>query len=78
MELTDDAIQKPSVRNILSKHLVVRVPIIYHNPVAVARVTCIALIWLSPVVSDLRFIYGLCGLSEECVIILLCLQARLY
>ena len=113
MELTDGAIKKPSVRNILSKQLVVRVPILNHNPVAVARLTCIALICLppvvnglcficglrqervlfllvhvarltcialtsvSPVVSGLRFIHGLCGLSEERVIILLRLQARL-
>ena len=105
--------QKSSVRNILSKQLVVRVPILYHNPIIVARVTCIVLICLSPVVSGLRFIYGLrqervlfllvhvarltcitlicmspvvsglcliCGLyslSEECVVILLCLQAHL-
>ena len=109
MELISGAIKNP----ILSKQLVVRVPILYHNPVAVARVTCIALICLSPVVSGLRFIcglrqehvlfllvhvarltcialtsvspvisglcfiYGLCGLSEEHVIILLRLQARL-
>ena len=77
MELTDGAIKKPSVRNILSKQLIVRVPILYHNPVAVARVTCIALICLSPIVSSLRFIYGLCGLSEERVVILLHLQACL-
>ena len=69
--LIHGAIQKPSVRNILSKQLVVRVPILYHNLVAVDRVTCIALICLSPVVSGLRFISGLCGLSEKCVIILL-------
>jgi len=60
-----------SVRNILSKQLVVRVPILYHNPIAVARVTSIALICLSPIVS------GLYGLSEERVVILLHLQAHL-
>ena len=36
-----------------------------------ARLTCIALTYLSPIVS------GLCGLSEECIIIILRLQARL-
>ena len=111
--LIHGAIQKPLVRNILSKQLIIQVPILYHNPVAVARVTCIALICLSPVVSGLRFIYGLrqervlfllvhmarltcialtsvlpvvsslrficglCGLSEERVVILLRQQARL-
>ena len=63
--------QKPSVRNIPSKQLIVRVPIINHNPVAMARLTYIALICLLPIVSGLRFIYGLCGLSEERVVILL-------
>jgi hypothetical protein len=40
-----------------------------------ARLTCIVLICLLPVVSGLRFIYGLCSLREERV--LLRLQARL-
>ena len=63
-----------SIKNILSKQLVVRVPILNHNPIIVARLTCIALIYLLPIVSDLRFI---CGLSEEGVVILLRLQAHL-
>ena len=63
--------------NILSKQLIIRVPVLYHNLVAVARLTCIALTCLSPVVSGLRFIYGLYALSEERVVILLRLQARL-
>ena len=71
MELTDGAIKKPSVRNILSKQLIVRVPILNHNPVAVARLTYVALTCLSPVVRGLRFICGRCGLSEEYVVILL-------
>ena len=71
------ATQKPLVRNILSKQLVVQVPILYHNLVAVARLTCIALIYLSSVVSGLHFICGLYGLREEHVLILLRLQARL-
>ena len=65
---------KYSVRNILSKQLIVRVPILYHNPVAVARVTYIALICLSPIVSGLRFIYGL---RQERDLFLLIYVARL-
>ena len=68
---TTQRTHKYLVRNILSKQLVVRVPILNHNPIVVARLTCIALICLSPVVSGLCFIYGLYGLSEERVIILL-------
>jgi hypothetical protein len=44
----------------------------------VARLTCIALFYLSPVVSALCFVYGLCGLREKGVLILLHLQAHLY
>jgi len=62
---------KSLVRNILSKQLVVRVPILYHNLIAMARLTCIALFYISAVVSGLRFICGFCGLREECVLILL-------
>jgi hypothetical protein len=54
------------VRNILSKQLIVRVPILYHDLIIVARLTCIALIYLSPVVSDLLFI---CGLRQERVLL---------
>ena len=68
---------KYSVRNILSKQLVVIVPILYHNLVAVARLTCIALICLSPVVSGLRFIYGLCGLRQEHILLHLAHVVRL-
>ena len=71
--LIHGAIQNPSVKNTLSKQLVVRVPILYHNTVAMDRVTYIALIYLSPIVRGLHFICGLCGLSEECVVIFLLL-----
>ena len=70
MELISGAIKNP----ILSKQLVVRVPILYHNPVAVARVTYIALIYLPPVVCGLCFI---CGLRQEHVLFLLVHVARL-
>ena len=68
---------KYSVKNILSKQLIIRVPILYHNLVVVARLTCIALICLSPVVSCLRFTCGLCGLSQERVLLHLAHVARL-
>jgi hypothetical protein len=58
--------QKSSVRNIISKQLVVRVPILYDNLVHVARLTRIALICLSPVVSGIRFI---CCLRQEHVLL---------
>jgi hypothetical protein len=63
-----------SVTNIMNKLLTVRVPILYHNLVAMARLTCIALICLSPLVSDLRFI---CGLRQECILLRLIHVARL-
>ena len=42
-----------------------------------ARLTSIALIYLSPVVSCLRFTYSLYGLSQECVLLHLAHVARL-
>ena len=66
-----------SVRNKLSKQLVIRVSVLYHYLVVVARLTCIALICLSPVVSCLRFTCGLCGLSQERVLLHLAHVARL-
>ena len=65
---------KYSVRNILSKQLIVRVSILYHNLVAMARLTCIALICLSPVVSGIHFIYGL---RQERILLHLVHVARL-
>ena len=72
--LIHGAIQKPSVRNILSKQLIVRVPILYHNLIVVAGLTCILLISLSPLVSSLHFIYGL---SQERILLRLVHVARL-
>ena len=65
---------KSSVRNILSKHLIVRVLILYHNLVDVARLTYIALFCLSPIVSGLCFIYNL---RQEHVLLRLVHVARL-
>ena len=65
---------KSLVRNILSKQLIVLVSILYHNLVVVARLTCIALICLSPIVCDLRFIYGL---RQERILLHLVHVARL-
>jgi hypothetical protein len=66
--------QKSLVRNILSKQLVIRVPIVYHNLVVVARLASIALFCLSPVVSSLCFV---CGLRQERVLLRLIHMVRL-
>ena len=61
----------------MSKQLVVRVLVLYHYLIAMARLTCIALICLSLVVSYLCFTCGLCGLSQERVLLRLAHVARL-
>ena len=58
----------------MSNQLVVRVSILYHNLVVVARLTYIALIYLSPIVSDLCFI---CDRRQARVLLYLVHVARL-
>ena len=55
----------------MGKQLIIRVPVLYYNPIVVARLTCVALTYLSPIVRGLRFFYGRYGLSKERVVILL-------